>query len=236
MGAEMTRPVTIGNATLYLGDCLEILPTLSKVDAVVTDPPYGLDPAGDGYGRSGRTIQGDKDLSLIAAVAATAARQWQGGWVAAFYSPKMALAFYAALAPLIYQDQIVWDKKAPGMGGAFRYRHENIGLFSVGQPKMPLKVGFSVQVAYRIGEVHPHEKPMGLMREILRIVPGHAILDPFMGSGTTGVACAKLGRKFIGIEIEPNYFDIACGRIEDAYRQGDMFIEPPPKVKQEAML
>ena len=62
------------------------------------------------------------------------------------------------------------------------------------------------------------------------------ILDPFMGSGTTGVACAKLGRKFIGIELEPKYFDIACKRIEDAYAQGDMFISPPPKAVQEAML
>ncbi len=62
------------------------------------------------------------------------------------------------------------------------------------------------------------------------------ILDPFMGSGTTGVACARLGRKFIGIEIEPKYFDIACKRIEEAYRQGDMFVEPPKPAKQEAML
>ena len=63
-----------------------------------------------------------------------------------------------------------------------------------------------------------------------------AALDPFMGSGTTGVACAKLGRKFIGIEIEPKYFDIACRRIEQAYAQPDMFIEPAPKAVQEAML
>ena len=64
---------------------------------------------------------------------------------------------------------------------------------------------------------------------------GETILDPFMGSGTTGVACAKLGRKFIGIELEKKYFDIACQRIEEAYQQPDMFIEPPAKAKQEAM-
>ncbi len=62
------------------------------------------------------------------------------------------------------------------------------------------------------------------------------ILDPFMGSGTTGVACAKLGRKFIGIEIEPKYFDIACERIRKAYDQPDMFIERPKPPKQEALL
>lgn len=62
------------------------------------------------------------------------------------------------------------------------------------------------------------------------------VLDPFMGSGTTGVACAKLGRKFIGIEIEPKYFDIACKRIEQAYKQPDFFVERPKKQKQEALL
>jgi site-specific DNA-methyltransferase (adenine-specific) len=62
------------------------------------------------------------------------------------------------------------------------------------------------------------------------------ILDPFAGSGTTGVACAKLGRKFIGIELDPGYFDIACKRIEDAYKQPDLFIEPPKKPIQEKML
>ncbi len=66
--------------------------------------------------------------------------------------------------------------------------------------------------------------------------PDTTILDPFMGSGTTGVACARLGRKFIGIEIEPKYFDIACRRIEEAYKQSDMFIEPPARAKQEALL
>ena len=66
--------------------------------------------------------------------------------------------------------------------------------------------------------------------------PGETILDPFMGSGTTGVACVKLGRKFIGIEIDPTYFDIACKRIADAYKQPDMFVERPAPPKQEALL
>ena len=68
--------------------------------------------------------------------------------------------------------------------------------------------------------------------------PGQTILDPFMGSGTTGVACARLGRSFIGIEIEPRYFDIACKRIEDAYKQADLFIAAPaePQPSQEALL
>ncbi len=65
---------------------------------------------------------------------------------------------------------------------------------------------------------------------------GETVLDPFMGSGTTGVACAKLGRRFIGIEIDESYFDIACRRIEEAYRQPDMFIEPAPVWTQDPLL
>ncbi len=75
-----------------------------------------------------------------------------------------------------------------------------------------------------------------MIEVLIQKAPNGIILDPFMGSGTTGVACAKLGRKFIGIEIEPKYFDIACKRIEDAYRQGDLFVDPPAKPVQEAML
>ena len=84
---------------------------------------------------------------------------------------------------------------------------------------------------------HPTQKPVALMRWCIEFFPlAGTILDPFMGSGTTGVACAKLGRKFIGIEIEPKYFDIACKRIEEAYRQPDLFIEPPAKAMQETLL
>ena len=83
---------------------------------------------------------------------------------------------------------------------------------------------------------HPTEKPLSLMVELVSKCPQGTILDPFMGSGTTGVACANLGRKFIGIEIEPKYFDIALRRISETLKQPDMFIEKPKPVKQEALL
>lgn len=83
----------------------------------------------------------------------------------------------------------------------------------------------------RVG--HPTQKPLELMKWCLGFVPtAKTILDPFMGSGTTGVACVKLGRKFTGIELDPDYFDIACRRIEDAYKQPDMFVTPPKKAEQ----
>ena len=90
------------------------------------------------------------------------------------------------------------------------------------------------QVGNRV--YHPMEKPISLMKWCLGLFPNaKTILDPFMGSGTTLVACAKLGRKGIGIEIDPDYFDIACKRVEDAYRQPDMFVEPPAKPVQTGM-
>jgi len=78
-----------------------------------------------------------------------------------------------------------------------------------------------------MGRVHPNEKPVDLLRHIVEKAPGEIVLDPFMGSGTTGVACARLGRRFIGIEIEERYFSIACRRIEAAQRQKDLFVHAP---------
>jgi site-specific DNA-methyltransferase (adenine-specific) len=89
----------------------------------------------------------------------------------------------------------------------------------------------------RHGE-HQTEKPIPLMRELVGLFtqPDSIILDPFMGSGTTGVAAVKLGRRFIGVEIEPRYFDIACRRIAEALKQPDFFVERPAPAKQEAFL
>lgn len=85
------------------------------------------------------------------------------------------------------------------------------------------------------GRQHPTQKPIAVMEWCLGFVEGETILDPFMGSGTTGVACVKLGRRFIGIEIEEKYFDIACKRIEEATKQPDLFIEQPKKPEQGMM-
>jgi site-specific DNA-methyltransferase (adenine-specific) len=76
---------------------------------------------------------------------------------------------------------------------------------------------------YRVGEVHPHEKPIQVMHNLCRIISGETILDPFMGSGTTGVAAVQLKKNFIGIEIDPKYFDISCKRISEATKQEMLF-------------
>lgn len=221
----MSRVETIGAATIHLGDCRDILPTLGKVDAVVTDPPYGIQDLVGGYGRAGRTIANDRDLTACHSALKQSVKCLVDGYIFAFYSCRVSPAFFAGLPESSkYIGELIWDKKAPGMGGGLRYQHENIAILAIGEPE-PLKPIFSVLPYYRQGVVHPHEKPVDLMKRLLKSIPAETILDPFLGSGTTGVAAVQMGRKFIGIEREPKYFDIACKRIEDAQRQSDLFIQ-----------
>lgn len=201
------RIESIGNATLYLGDCREILPTLGKVAAVVTDPPYGigasLDVCRHGHGKSDWDIAPiDHDLLMQVMTASKAVVLWGGN--------------YYALPPS--RGFLIWDKCQPENFSlamaemAWLSWHQNAKIFRY--PANSLK------------KDHPTQKPEALMEWCIGFVPNGTILDPFMGSGTTGVAAMRLGRKFIGIEIEPKYFDIACRRIEDAQKQTDLFIKP----------
>ena len=212
----MMRVETIGNAMLYLGDCREILPTLPKVDAVVTDPPYGM-----AFQSNHRTVQhdaiaNDSDVALLRFACSIEAQhslyvfcRWDN--LSEVPKPKSC---------------VTWVKNNWSMGDLEHEhaRQTEIALFYPG-PKhsWPLKRPTDVVKAPRTGnDEHPTEKPVYLIEQMLGWSTGD-VLDPFMGSGTTGVACMNLGRKFIGIEIEPKYFDIACRRIEDAQRQERMF-------------
>jgi site-specific DNA-methyltransferase (adenine-specific) len=256
----MSGPVIIGDATLYLGDCLEILPTLGKVDAVVTDPPFEEEAhtpqrrinRGRTRGGSGDLVSAEplpfgsiKDRELTARLMVAASC----GWAIVFCQAEAVQAWREALegGGASYKRAMVWIKPdgmpqysgdRPGMG------YESIVASWCGEGKSKWNGGgrHGVFVCNKNDSVgtapHPTTKPRKLMRELVSLFSdaNQTILDPFMGSGTTGVACAKLGRRFIGIEIEPKYFDVACRRIEQAYAQPDMFIEPPAKPKQEAML
>ena len=118
------KPVQIGDCTLYQGDCLEILPTLEPVDAVVTDPPYGTAFVG-GYSRSGAKIKNDDNLDVVV----TALKQIpEHKTLIAFYSPRICPKFYAETRFIDWTGQIAWDKKAPGLGGGLRYQHENVAI------------------------------------------------------------------------------------------------------------
>lgn len=244
----------IGDATLYLGDCLDLLPTLGKVDAVVTDPPYedelhnAIGKIRRNDGRQMITDLGFEGINKSRIEIANSIVQASRGWLIAFSLAEGVRAWRDAIQSSggKWDTTLAWIKpdaspRFNGQGAARGFECAVTAWCGNGYRSWN---GGGKRGVYthcvntnRYGS-HPTEKPVSLMREIILDFtrPGQSILDPFMGSGTTGVACAKLGRKFIGIEIDPTYFDIACKRIEDAYRQPDLFIEPPAKPKQTSML
>ena len=254
----MSRVEHIGEATLYLGDCLDILPTLGNVDAVVTDPPYssGGQFRGDRMARPADKYQNTKQRDRYADFSGDNRDQRSFGyWCALWLGKAREISAPGALCILftdwrqlptttdyvqaggwIWRGIGVWDK---GEGvrpqlGRFRAQAEYWVWGSNGPREIAGLVAPGVIKESVIGSEKQHmtEKPVPLFEQLLRVA-GSTILDPFMGSGTTGVACAKLGRKFIGIEIHEPYFDIACRRIEEAYRQPRLFAEPRPKVTQD---
>ena len=200
------RKEVIGDATLYLGDCLEILPTLPKVDAVITDPPYGIGVTKTR--RGGQVESWDAEIS-------------QRGINKAIECSKEAVVFggnYYSLPPS--RCWLVWDKMISdglNLAGA-ELAWTNIDRHGVRLKKHLWSGPFREGGEERNG--HPTQKPVAVMEWVVKNTAGTTVLDPFMGSGTTGVACMNLGRKFIGIEIEERYFNIACERIENAQRQG----------------
>jgi site-specific DNA-methyltransferase (adenine-specific) len=227
----MSRVEHIGDATLYLGDCREILPTLGKVDAVVTDPPYGI-----GYchgARAGGRLMGTDGMSIVGDDEPFDPAPWLGFGECLFWGAEH---FKNRLPD--GGRWLVWNKRRHGVvrdqGCVENAWCSNSGVTRIFWHPWD---GADLGQEHGTTRVHSNQKPIDVMRWSLGFVDGATILDPFMGSGTTGVACAKLGRKFIGIEIEPKYFDIACRRISEAYKQADLFIaSPSEKPKQEALL
>jgi DNA modification methylase len=223
------RKEVIGNATLYEGDCLEIMPTLPKVDAVITDPPYAVPTQ---VAQTREITRNAGDLSI----AETAYRVHADAWARILKPTGRAFvccdgasypSLYRAMFSQFNLALIVWDKGQIGMGREFRKSHELIvhawkgetPIFADGVGRADVLKFAPVQSETRL---HPAQKPELLLAELVRPC-GDLILDPFMGSGSTAVACAALGRKFVGIEIEPRYFDMACERLSNAQRQERMF-------------
>lgn len=207
----MSRVEHIGDATLYLGDCREILPTLGKVDAVVTDPPY-------------------PDFL-------EAEFRYNPGTLRAALEPEVhQFVFWSATAewPFDFSAVHIWHKPNGQSYKHYERIFERRGGISCKVFRNAAILPNYTQYAAECVD-HPTQKPLSLVFGLVERTTG-TVLDPFMGSGTTGVACANLGRKFIGIEIEPKYFDIACRRIAEAYAQPRLFAEPPPKAVQASLL
>lgn len=221
--------VEIGDATLYLGDCMDILPTLDKVDAVITDPPYGLGKLSGTTSkkRNRNSYVGFDDTeqniidNVIPAIKISLDKAEGRGLITpgcrclqlypraraigGFYQPAavgMSPWGFAGFNPVLFYGKDPRDGK--------------------GQSSVATTLTEKASTSE-----HPCAKPLGAMFWMVKkgSLNGQTILDPFMGSGTTGIAAIRMGRKFIGIEREPKYFDIACRRIEQASKQVDMFVE-----------
>lgn len=249
------REEIIGDCRLILGDCRDVLPTLGPVDAVIGDPPYSVSvPGSKVAGRPGKGVRnldffaGDDDWAAMTALVADAFAK------AAQLEPLTVIAWcgHRQIGPLVemleragYSTRMLfWRKRCPppappGSGFAQAVEQAVYG-YKPGRAWNGGQYEHNVFDAdsYRFGQPgkvdHPTQKPLSLMHwnvgALTRV--GETVLDPFMGSGTTGVACALTDRSFIGIEREPSYFDIACRRIEEAYKQPRLFAEPIAKPVQ----
>ncbi len=239
----MTAPVTIGAATLYLGDCLTLLPEIGAVDHIISDPPYEA-VMQNKWGVLSRNapsshVQYDEiGFDAIDAIRGDVARlcvSASRGWAIFFCMAEGVRAWRDELeaAGARYKRAMVWIKpdampqfngQGPSTG------HEMMvsawcgdGCSSWNGGGRPGVFSYNKNTA---NSVHPTQKPLPLMKQLVHLFsnPDQTVLDPFMGSGTTGVACVEQGRKFIGIEANPDHFKAACKRIEDAQRQSDLFI------------
>ena len=227
------REEIIGDARLILGDCREILPTLGRVDAVVTDPPYGMNA-------TNAQMTGGKGASSRWALS-SAKSSWEGGNLSwdneapeiVLDLPKIAKTGCIIWGGNFFQlptarGWLVWNKIICNFSSSVC----ELAWTNIERPIDAFDYSHGALASE--GKEHPTQKPLPLMVWCVAKTTG-SVLDPFMGSGTTGVACVKLGRSFIGIEREQSYFDIACRRIEQAERQSDLFVRKTPVV-QEAFL
>lgn len=240
---QMPEPVVIGNCTLYNADCLTVMAGLGPVDHVISDPPYeesthknigGIKRNDGGKVTEKLNFASIEDIRADTIVAIESIGQ---GWVLLFCTTEGVARWADVINPsrLKYKRACAWIKpdampQMNGQGPANGLECFVAAWNGKGHAKWNAggKRGVYTHLTNqrdRDGR-HPTEKPIPLMRELLGDFTnaGQTILDPFMGSGTTGVACAKMGRKFIGIELDKKYFDVACERIEKAYAQGDMFM------------
>jgi site-specific DNA-methyltransferase (adenine-specific) len=226
-----------GDATLYLGDCRMIAPLLSRPAALIGDPPYGIAFAHSGGGRS------KYQTKFLTQIVGDDRPFDPSPWLK--FAPIVVLwgaNHFADRLPSA-PGWLVWDKRAAS-------HHSNsfadceLAWTNVEQPARMFRHHWDGMM--RASEkdqarVHPMQKPIALMTwcmERVGVPKGGRVLDPFMGSGTTGVACLRSGRRFVGIEIDPQYFEIACRRIEEAARepkQDTLFVETTPQAEQGAL-
>jgi DNA modification methylase len=246
----MVNKTQIGDCTLYLASSIDVMPDLEPVSCVVSDPPYLLTAGGNTTGEmGGKFSRGKYDNS--GAIVETEI-DWPDFMPLIYNSIDRGHAYIMAnnrnvraaidageKAGFGFHNLLVWNKGTATPNRWYMKNCEFTVLFYKGKAKYINDCGSKqlLNCPNVLDSEHPTQKPIALMEHYIRnsTNPNETVLDPFMGSGTTGVACVKLGRKFIGIELDQKYFDIACKRIEDAYKQPEMFIEPFTKPTQQTI-
>lgn len=236
------RVEQIGDCTLYNGDCLEVMAGLEPVSHVISDPPYEK----EAHRKDRRVMRKDGLVAGALSFAQITERQrnevarltahLSDGWLIFFCQAEGIAPWRDSIEAggAKYKSPMVWIKpdgmpqfngQGPGMG------FESMVAAWAGTGHSKWNGGgrhgvFTFPKGEGVRNVHETQKPVALMSMLVQLFtnPGDTILDPFCGSGTTGVACARMGRKFIGIEMDPKYFDASCERITKAYAQGDMFL------------
>jgi DNA modification methylase len=235
----MVEPVRIGRATLYLGDCRDILPALPKVDAVVTDPPYGI-----GLVKKTSDFRGSKHFDAGESLKASTLYDDEPDEIRALIAQIMPIILDKSQRAVIFcGPAMLWSYPEPASVGsvftpngagrtAWGFQCTHPVLFYGKDPFLQDGKGGRPN-SWRHEQPntekveHPCPKPLAWMKWALNRATreGETVCDPFLGSGTTGVAAVQMGRNFIGIEREPAYFETARKRIQAAQRQGDFFIE-----------
>ncbi len=257
------REVQIGDCRLILGDCLEVLPLLGdgSIDMIWTDPPYGHSNHDNDFNsrlNDHRNIEGQPIANddaegmrrVVDGMLTQAARLLKADCCCCCCccgggGPRPTFAWVAERmdrAGLQFFHSVIWDKANPGLGWRYRRQHEMVMIsHRTGGKLLWADNNRAARNIFTLmpprDRSHPNEKPLGLMSHFIELhtVEGQIVLDPFMGSGSTGVSAVQLRRKFIGIELDAEHFETAVARVEDAHSRPTMFIERPAEPKQEAL-
>ena len=233
-GGPWEQARIIGGQLLIQGDCLEVMPTLPRVDACLTDPPYGIGAdKGSSIGgtdASGRYVRRP--------------RQYAGGWDTT-RADESVIRQIGRVGGIVWGGNFMSDVLPVGGRWLVWDKLNSMPTFSDAELAWTNIPGGSVKkftqcasglAANRDGRVHPTQKPIALMEWCLGFLPdARTILDPFAGSGTVAVACQRLGRQSISIELDADYWAIMCKRVQDVVDRPPLFTPAPPKPTQGAM-
>ena len=244
---ESFHKVQIGDCTLYRADCRDVLPLLPKVDAVVTDPPYGIGFVYDTHVDDEASYQ-----EFIWPIIERAEALLHPGCPVFVWQAQKWMNRFHELFPRNWRILIVGKNFVQIRATHMQYAYDPVVVWwkdganpwtwkdgPIRRDYFVSNCASTMSDTKSLAKLHPCPRQVDVCEYVIGnwAPPNSTILDPFMGTGTTGVACVKLGRKFIGIEIDEGYFEIACRRIEQAYAQPDLFVASPiPAAEQLTML